>query len=536
MNQRPEISSIFAKVFVVLFGLMFVLPVVTLLVGTFFENVTQVFSNKFMLISSESNKVFDGELKEYAKKKGIDLQIDYYGDLEIVDLLNSNSDNYDGVWISNSLWFYMLDNPYLISDSKSIAINPVVMGVSKSKAQELGFISNDVYNKDILSAIAEKKLSYVMTSVTKTNTGATAYLGFLNSIAGSPEVLTSEMLKDEKLRNSMKTFFNGVERVSGDEDYLTDMFLNGKYEAIINYESTLINLNKKLESMGKEPLYLIYPVDGVAINDMPFGYVSHGQNDKRKKQFKVLQDYLRSKEVRDKLEDNGFRSWYGGVRDNPNSLFNKDWGIDTNKYLISLKYPSKAVINEAFDLYAEELRKPAHVVFCLDVSGSMYGDGIRELKEAMSYILNQEEARKDRIQFTKSDKITIVTFDSMVKDVSETFNGDDTWKLLDFVNRLEANGGTNIYDPSIKALNILKNEDSNYSKIIVLMTDGQSNSGSLYSLKNSYLSNQGIPIYGITFGSAYKPDLEDVASLSNGKVFDGKSGLKRAFEEVRSYS
>ena len=56
-----------------------------------------------------------------------------------------------------------------------------------------------------------------------------------------------------------------------------------------------------------------------------------------------------------------------------------------------MKYPSKAVMTKAFDLFIETLRKPTHVVFCLDVSGSMYGEGLRELKDAMSYILNEEE-------------------------------------------------------------------------------------------------------------------------------------------------
>ena len=33
-----------------------------------------------------------------------------------------------------------------------------------------------------------------------------------------------------------------------------------------------------------------------------------------------------------------------------------------------------------------------------------------------------------------------------------------------------------------------------------------------------------------------KKELERVAKLTNGKVFDGKSGLKKAFAEVRSYN
>ena len=493
---------------------------------------------KFKIISSESNKLFDDNLKNYAKSKGIDVSIDYYGDLEIVDILNSNSQKYDGVWISNSIWFYMLDNSYLVTDSKSISIDPVVMAVTKSKAEELGFTSRDIYNKDILDAISSKKLKYVMTSVTKTNTGATAYLGFLNSLAGSPEVLTSEMLKDSNLINNMKEFFKGVERVSGDEEYLEDMFLNGDYEGVINYESTLINLNNKLISNGKEPLYLLYPVDGVALNDMPFGYVSRGQSEKKKENFKILQSYLRSEEVRKELEEKGFRSWYGGINPSADKIFNREYGIDTTKYLIPMKYPSKSVINEAFDLYADALRKPAHVIFCLDVSGSMYGDGLDQLKEAMNYILDKEQARKDRIQFSSSDKITIITFNKYVDSVSNTVGGDNTLELTEFVDNLEANGGTNIYDPSMRALDILASENPDvYTRTVILMTDGQSNAGTYNDLSRYYFGlNQNIPIYSITFGNADYNDLKQLANLTNAKVFDGKSGLKKAFEEVRSYS
>ena len=34
-------------------------------------------------------------------------------------------------------------------------------------------------------------------------------------------------------------------------------------------------MNKKLVSEGKEPLYAIYPVDGVSISDSPFGYIDN---------------------------------------------------------------------------------------------------------------------------------------------------------------------------------------------------------------------------------------------------------------------
>ncbi len=490
----------------------------------------------FRIISSNANSFFEEDLIEFAKKEKIDLQIEYSDDLEIIDKLNDESNHYDAVWISNSIWLYMLNNPYLVTNSKSIAVTPVIMGVKKSKAEELGFAGKDIYNKDILNTIKSGKLKYVMNSVTKTNTGATAYLAFLNSLAGSPEVLKSEMLKNPTLINDMKEFFKGVERVSGDETYLDEMFINGDYEAVINYESTLIELNNKLINSGKEPLYLLYPVDGVAINDMPFGYVNRNQN--KEENFNKIQKYLRSNKTAKKLEEKGLRTWFGGVKEQNNSIFKKEWGIDTTKYLMPFKYPSKTVMNEAFDLYLEALRKPTHTVFVLDTSGSMNSNnGLIELKEAMNTILNKDTARQDNIQFSDKDKITIITFNSNVNLTSDTKTGAESDYFINFIEHLYANGNTNIYDPSIAALEILKNESDEYMRMEILMTDGHSNNGSFSSLSSYYTGEKlDIPIYSITFGNSSDYQLEQIAELTNAKIFDGKSGLVEAFKEVRSYS
>ena len=496
--------------------------------------------NVFRIIASTSTDKMDEKLIKYAKKNHIKVEIEHYGDLEIVDILNNDPTSYDAVWISNSIWLYMLDNSYLTTDSKSIVIDPVVMAIEKNKAKELGFIDKEIYNKDILNAISEGKLKYIMSSVTKTNTGATSYLSFLNSMAGSPEVLTEEMLEKDSLKNDLKTFFKGVERVSGDEKYLTEMYLNGDYNAMINYESSLIEINKSLVKKGKEPLYLIYPIDGVAINDMPFAYINNDSTDeKNKEKFIKLQSYLRSDEAIKLMQEYGYRSWYGGTNNKVDKkTFNPDWGIDTTKYLKDMKYPSKKVISKAISLYIESFRKPTHVVFCLDVSGSMYGSGLNELQEAMNYILDKDKASKDNLQFSNNDKVTIITFNSKVSHISETKYGNNLEDIIYGINKLYANGGTNIYDPSIEALKILSKDDSNeYTKTVILMTDGQSNSGYYYDLRDYYQKNKlDIPIYSITFGSSDESELNQIAKLTNAKTFDGKSGLLKAFSEVRSYN
>ena len=69
------------------------------------------------------------------------------------------------------------------------------------------------------------------------------------------------------------------------------------------------------------------------------------------------------------------------------------------------------------------------------------------------------------------------------------------------------------------------------------MTDGHSNNGSFSSLSSYYTSEKlDIPIYSITFGNSSDYQLEQIAELTNAKIFDGKSGLVEAFKEVRSYS
>ena len=234
----------------------------------------------------------------------------------------------------------------------------------------------------------------------------------------------------------------------------------------------------------------------------------------------------------------GRRVWYGGINENADkSLFNPDWGIDTTKYIVPIKYPSTSVIREALGKYQTEFRKPIHIVFCLDYSGSMAGKGIRDLTNAMKYILDEETASKDLLQFASKDKITIIPFNSKTIDIWSTSNGIETKGLIYSIQSENVGGGTNIYDSSIDALKILSNETNEYNVSVVLMTDGMSNYGSISDLELEYSRlEREIPIYSIMFGSADDTELNKIAYLTNAKVFDGRTDLLFAFKQVRGYN
>ncbi len=489
----------------------------------------------FSIIASSENKILDESLKRFAKKNHFDLNIKYLDTLDVIDELNIGN-KYDAILIGNSIWLSLLDtNVVHTSSLRSTSITPVIFGIKESKAKSLGFTDKKVYTKDILDKINSGELKFSMANPVTTNSGASAYIEVLYNLAGSPEVLTEEHLQNENLKNNMKKFFEGIERTSGDEDFLEQSFLNGDYDAAFTYESSIININKELEKSGKETLYAVYPIDGVAISDSPFVYIDN-KNEYKKEIFLKIQEYLLGSEGQDILLQNGRRTWYGGVNANaPKDVFNPKWGINTTEYITPVKYPSMAVIKSALALYQAEFRKPVHVVFCLDYSGSMYGDGIKELKDAMKYILTSDDLS---VAFNDKDIVDVVPFGTSVLDYWSTSQGLTLDDLLTKIERQELSAATALYPASIKALEVLSDEDRNkYVSSVILMTDGYANVGSFEDLKKTYQTlNKDIPIYSITFGGASESELKQISDLTNGKVFDGKTNLLLAFKKVRGYN
>ena len=69
---------------------------------------------------------------------------------------------------------------------------------------------------------------------------------------------------------------------------------------MVNYECLIIQANKELEARGEEPLYAVYPYDGLSIADSPLGYVDKG-DDKQEELFLKLQEYLLSEETQNEI-------------------------------------------------------------------------------------------------------------------------------------------------------------------------------------------------------------------------------------------
>ena len=117
-------------------------------------------------------------------------------------------------------------------------------------------------------------------------------------------------------------------------------------------------------------------------------------------------------------------------------------------------------------------------------------------------------------------------------------NTKELESLLKEIKNRDPGGMTALHPAAVKALKVLKDENNNtYNTSIILMTDGAGNVGTFEELSAYYNKiKKDIPIYSIKFASASDYQLNQIANLTNGKVFDGTTSLIDAFMEVRGYN
>jgi Ca-activated chloride channel family protein len=465
----------------------------------------------------------------------------YKGSIDMMMELQSRDFTCDAVWPANSIWIAIGDKHRRVKHVKSIMTSPVVFGIRKSLAEKLGFVGKPVHVKDILSTIRDKKLTFMMTSATQSNSGASAYIGFLYAMMGNPDMLTREQLFSPKLKVEMRALLSGINRSSGSSGWLKELFLKGNYDSMVNYESMIIETNRELVKSGREPLYAVYPVDGIVMSDSPLGFVNQG--DPRKEEFfKKLQDYLLSEKSQKIILEQGRRTGMGGILGEVDKdLFNPAWGIDISKILSPVRMPPPEVILEALSLYQKVFRKPSLTVYCLDFSGSMSGTGNEQLKGAMELILDQKLSSKYLIDVSDEDVTIVIPFSDSPMALWKV-KGNDAAQLsalLQNIRRLAPKGGTDIYSPVMTALeSIQKEHPDNYLCSVVLMTDGISNVGRNIDHVRAYWEKMGldIPVFSIMFGNASENQLKNLSEMTRGRVFDGRKDLLDAFRKVKGYN
>lgn len=505
-------------------------------------SITQYDSPTLTIVAGSENKVLEPIIEKFAKETKTNIQIDYLGSLDIMNQLQSGQIKYDAVWPASSIWLTLGDQHRMLKNMETTSISPIAFGIEKPLAEELGFVGRNVKTQEIIDAIASGKLKFTMTSATQSNSGASAYLGFLTAIAQNPDGLSSQDLANPKVQEKITTLLSGVNRSSGSSNWLVDLYLKGGYNAMVNYETLIIQTNMELEKEGRPPLYLVYPIDGLSISDSPLAFVDQGDPEKEEI-FLAFQKYLLSDEAQSQIEKTGKRSAYGQVREENKPIYKKEWGIDLDKIISPVRLPKSEVIMEALNLYQSQFKKPALTIYVLDFSGSMYGDGLDQMRASLDQVLVPENAQKNLLLGTSKDLTYLIPFaDSVFRVDKGTGNGEDLRRLHKTSLDYELGGGTAMYEGIDQALKTLADLGpdtlSQYSTSIVVLTDGYPNGDMTFEDIQAPYRDLGmdVPIFGILFGDASDQELGQVAEMSKARVFDGREDLIGAFRSVKGYN
>ncbi len=168
-------------------------------------------------------------------------------------------------------------------------------------------------------------------------------------------------------------------------------------------------------------------------------------------------------------------------------------------YVLTELVPGTAISN---------VRLPLNFTLVLDHSGSMAGEKLRTMKEAVNHIIDQLSAE---------DILSIVTFQSRTEILAPAQPVRDKEALKRAVNKIRDGGGTNVA-PALQAGLRLVSQSLSPERVsrIVLLTDGEATDREEDSRRVAdEAGSSGVPIIGLGFGQEWKEEfLFDLADRS----------------------
>ncbi|MFF4379065.1 VWA domain-containing protein [Kitasatospora sp. NPDC001547] len=486
-------------------------------------------------------------LEEARKATGVTVQFSWTGSLDGADTVSSGraDGRYDAVWFPSNQYLRLdpAGRSKVVSETP-VMVSPVAVGVRSSSLGELGWgDGSKVSWAQVGDAAAAGKLPYGMADPSRSNSGFSTLVAVASAFSGAGAALTDADV--QKASPQLKQFFKGQKLTSGSSGWLAQAYTraeSGVVGALVNYESVLLSLNRTLPP--QQQLTVVRPVDGVVSADYPLSLMASAAPDQRDA-FQRLTSYLLKEDVQRRISETTLRRpATAGVA--PAA------GLPTDRRR-ELPFPgTRAVADGLLGAYQNELRRPSRTVYVLDTSGSMEGPRISALKRALGRLTGADDTRGVR-RFRDREEITLLSFASSVKWTrthvvpatgSQPGPQAELASIDADVQSLAASGGTAVYSSLEEAYRVIERQqaaagDDRFTSI-VLMTDGESNAGASDGDFRRFhealpAGEKSIPVFPIKFGEAAVGQLQGIADLSGGKLFDGTGSLDGVFEEIRGY-
>jgi Ca-activated chloride channel family protein len=494
-------------------------------------------ANTLTILAGSELRDLEPLFEDIRRETGIQLEMTYIGTLDGAEQLISGAET-DLAWFSHGKYITLLQGAgSRVVAQEKIMLSPVILGVKESKAQAWGWVGNpDITWQTIAALASDGELRYAMTNPASSNSGFTALVGVASALSGAGEALQVGAIDNVALQE----FFRGQTLTAGSSGWLAEAFVReqDRLDGMINYESVLLQLNASNEL--SEKLHLVYPKEGIITADYPLMLI----NGEKREQYETLVAYLRTPEFQQKLMEETQRRPV--IPQVPlSNAFPDD-------LLVELPFPSNLeVIDALLFAYLDEQRIPSHAFFVLDVSGSMEGERLAQLQQAINNLTGVDTTLTGQFaRFRNREQITLIPFSGGIEDVTHftienvDVEGASMEEIRQYVDGLVTGGDTSIYSSLQEAYRLAAEANGrapDYYYSIVLMSDGENTRGaSLNDFLRYYAALpddiQQIPTFTVLFGNSDSEEMNQVAEATGGRVFDATSeSLAFVFKQIRGY-
>ncbi|GAA0931220.1 VWA domain-containing protein [Virgisporangium aurantiacum] len=472
-------------------------------------------------------------LDEVRRATGVQVKLTYTGTLDGVERVYTGAAamDTDAIWFSSNRYLELHGDAIdKISTQTKVMSSPVILGVRSAQAAELGWDKRRPTWKEIAEAGASGRFTYGMTNPAASNSGFSALVAAASALADAGTALTGDQVR--QVGPQLTAFFKGQAFAAGSSGWLADAFKQRTdVSGLINYESVLLSM----KAQGVD-ITLVHPSDGVVTADYPLTLLAGVPTDVRDRYQRVV-DYLRRDDVQRKIVERTNRRPVVAAAAPADRFVGP---------LVELPFPVRLDVADALiGAYLNTLRRAPRTLYVLDLSGSMAGDRIDKLKAAMTALTGADTSLSGRFsRFSNREQVLLVPFSSRPNAVQRyevpAENPEaELNRIRGAVQALKVGGDTAIYDALATAYDEARKliaADPSRFTTIVLLTDGVRTAGRDLDAFTSTVGDPKIPVFPVLFGESVVAEMDEVARVTGGKVFDGRSGsLQEVFKEIRGY-
>jgi Ca-activated chloride channel family protein len=419
----------------------------------------------------------------------------------------------------------------------SVAESPLVIAMWRPIAESLGWPGRSLGWLDIGSLAADPSawayysggqfgptLRMGHTHPGLSGTGASTLLAVVQAAQSKADAITVDDIQQPIVQASVSTFEGTVSWFSTSTDQLGQTMRErgtGYLGAAVMYESTVISYGG-----GDPDIVPIYPFEGTFMATHP-ACVNGSASAETQEAATLFRDYLLGQEAQQLAVANGLRPVSSSVI--VGAPLDASHGVDLSQPEVVFSPPTVDTIYAVQDLW-QAARKDVNLVMILDVSGSMDGNKIKNMRHAAIQFVEQ---------MGDDDFITIVAFSSqpivLIHHQQVGLAGEEAIRTIE---TMEASGDTALYDAIGMGANSIANTTSSQtSNAMVVLTDGLDNNSFQYTF-DQYLIETATANDTTVFTIAYGNDadqevLAELASRANGNFYLGtEANIAAIYEEM----